>query len=67
MVKIVLPSFHPINIPLLLTDKAVTSATGLTLIRECRCRIDTDDYRKNADAGLTLFLAFLHLLKGTVL
>jgi hypothetical protein len=33
--------------------------TGLTLVPECRCRIETDDYQKNADAGLTLYSAFL--------
>jgi hypothetical protein len=31
----------------------LTSGNGLTLMPECRCRIDTDDCRKKADAALT--------------
>jgi hypothetical protein len=42
----------------------VTSGTGMTLVPECRYRIDTDDYRENADAGLIFFSgipSFQHL------
>jgi hypothetical protein len=36
----------------------LTSGNGLTLMPECRCRIDTDDCQKKADAGLTSSPAF---------
>jgi hypothetical protein len=36
----------------------VTSGTWLTLTPECWYRFDKHDYRKNANAGLTLFLTF---------
>jgi hypothetical protein len=32
-------------------DLSMTSGIGLMLVPECRCRIDTVDYRKNADAA----------------
>jgi hypothetical protein len=43
----------------------VTNDTGLTLMPECRCRLDTVDYSENADAGLFFFFgipSYQHLM-----
>ncbi len=51
-------------------DSSLTSGTGLTLMPECRCRIDTDDYQKkckcrtNIISGILIFIIFCHLLKA---
>jgi hypothetical protein len=40
-------------------DYSVTSATGLTLMPECRFRTEAGAHDKNADAGLTFHRHFI--------
>ncbi len=43
-------------------DQSVTSGTRRTLMPECRCRTEADDFRKKCRCRTNFFSAFRHLL-----